>query len=100
MNACLSTATSDANHRYLSVSVRTLGQMMAKSALSSEELMAETETANSQPRFNRRSDTESICAFCFLLISGDRYTALEEAEDIHADVCLVRPDSAVRYILL
>lgn len=62
--------------------------------------MGDTENANSQSRFTRQSDTESICIFCSVSIKADRYTVLEEAEDIHADVCLVRPDSGVRYILL
>jgi hypothetical protein len=53
-----------------------------------------------QTTFTRRSDKESICRFCFLTIQADRYTKLEDAEEIHADVCLVRPDSAVRYALL
>ena len=38
--------------------------------------------------------------FCFLTVKEDRYTPIEEAEDIHADVCLMRPGSSVRYILL
>ena len=65
-----------------------------------EEFMGETENANSQPRFTRRSDTESICTFCSVSIRVNRYTVLEEAEDIHADVCLVNPDYCVRYVLL
>ncbi len=59
--------------------------------------------ANPDPRpnnFTRRSETESTCMFCFLTIRADRYTPLQEAEEIHADVCLMRPDSAVRYELL
>ncbi len=37
---------------------------------------------------------------CFLTIRTDTYTPLEVAEDIHADVCLVRPNSPVLYALL
>ena len=55
---------------------------------------------DSQPRFTRRSETESICMACFLTVRADRYLPIEEAEDIHADVCLVGRNSAVRYILL
>jgi hypothetical protein len=70
--------------------------------------MDEPEKANSQPIFSRpsdkvfvrRSDTESICTLCSFSIRTIRSAALEEAEEIHADVCLVRPDSCVRYILL
>ncbi len=50
-------------------------------------------------RFTRRSETESVCMLCFLTIRVDRLITLEEEEDIHADVCLMRPDSAVRYAL-
>jgi len=53
-----------------------------------------------KPTFNRRTETESICMFCFLTIRADRYTSLADAEEIHADVCLARPGSAVRYALL
>jgi len=38
--------------------------------------------------------------FCFVTIRSDRYTSLADAEEIHADVCLARPGSAVRYALL
>jgi len=49
--------------------------------------------------FTRRSEAESICMYCFQTVKTDRYTPLEEAEDIHADVCLNKPGSALRYIL-
>ena len=55
---------------------------------------------DSQLRFARRSETESVCIFCSTTIRTDRYRPLEDAEDIHADVCLVKPDSSVRYVLL
>ena len=57
-------------------------------------------TLDSTPTFNRRTETESICMFCFVTIRSDRYTSLADAEEIHADVCLARPGSAVRYALL
>jgi len=53
-----------------------------------------------KPIFNRRSETESICTFCSLTIRGDKYVSLGDAEEIHADVCLAKPDSPVRYVLL
>jgi hypothetical protein len=53
-----------------------------------------------QPTFTRRSEQESTCTFCSLTIRADRYTTLQDAEEIHADVCLVRPDSAVRYAMV
>jgi len=53
-----------------------------------------------QPKnFTRRSETESICMFCFRTIRADRYLPIEEAEEIHSDVCLVRPESALRYAI-
>jgi len=61
--------------------------------------MSETENANSQTRFIRRSDTESTCTICSRSITTERSTVLEVAEDIHADVCLARPDSQLNYIL-
>ena len=62
--------------------------------------MAETENANSQTRFIRRSDTESTCAFCFGSIRTEQTTFLAVAEDIHADVCLARLDSELHDTLL
>jgi hypothetical protein len=62
--------------------------------------MDEPEKTHSQPMFVRRSDTESICMLCSASIRTERATVLEVAEDIHADVCLIRPDSSVRYMLL
>jgi hypothetical protein len=50
--------------------------------------------------FTRRSEKESICMSCFCTVRADRYTSLETADDIHADVCLMKPGFAVRYALL
>ena len=61
--------------------------------------MSSTNT-DPQSKFTRRSDTESVCIFCCLTVRADQYTKLEDVEEIHADVCLVRPDSAVRYAVL
>ena len=61
--------------------------------------MADTENPNSQTRFVRRSDTESTCTICSRSITTERSTVLAIAEDIHADVCLARPDSQLSYIL-
>lgn len=47
--------------------------------------------------FTPKSETESICTYCFQTIRTDRYTPLEEVEDIHADLCLHKPRSCVRY---
>ena len=38
--------------------------------------------------FTRKSETESICTSCFNTVRADRYVPLDEAEDIHSDVCL------------
>ena len=61
--------------------------------------MADSETVNSQSRFIRQSDTASTCTVCSRVITTERSTVLEVAEDIHADVCLTRPDSQLSYIL-
>jgi hypothetical protein len=53
-----------------------------------------------ESNFTRHSEQESTCMFCFLTIRADRYTTLQDAEAIHADVCLVRPASPVRYAML
>jgi hypothetical protein len=62
--------------------------------------MSSPEFPDTTPEFTRRSETESICMHCFQSVKTDRYTPLQEAEDIHADVCLQKVDSAVRYALL
>ncbi len=62
--------------------------------------MSGTESANSQTRFIRRSDTESTCTVCSHSIKTERPAVLEVAEDIHADVCLARPDSQLYYYIL
>ncbi len=63
--------------------------------------MSSPENPDPQPtKFTRRSDEESICVDCMQTVRGDRYLSLEEAEDIHRDLCLQRPDSILRYMLL
>lgn len=62
--------------------------------------MTDPASADPQPIFNRRSETESVCTFCSLSIRADKYVPLKDAEEIHADVCLAKPDSPVRYLLL
>ena len=37
--------------------------------------------------------------YCFATIRTDQYAPLEYLEDIHADVCLMRQGSTVRYII-
>ena len=54
------------------------------------------EESPAKPEFTRKSDTESICMHCFQKVQTDRWTPLEVAEDIHADVCIKSDDSAVR----
>jgi hypothetical protein len=48
------------------------------------------------PDYTRRSETESICMYCFQTVKTDRNTPLEEAERIHSDVCLHRVGSEWR----
>lgn len=40
-------------------------------------------------KFTRRSETESVCTSCLLVLRADRYQPIEVAEDIHSDLCLV-----------
>lgn len=49
--------------------------------------------------FTRRSETESTCNSCYVTLRADRYMSIELAEDIHADLCLMRRDSPVEYVL-
>jgi hypothetical protein len=42
--------------------------------------------------YTRKSEKESICLSCYNTVRADRYTALEEAEHIHSEVCLMRTD--------
>jgi hypothetical protein len=49
--------------------------------------------------FTRKSEAESVCMYCSQTIRTDRYTPLEELEDIHADVCLQKPRSSDGYSL-
>jgi hypothetical protein len=62
--------------------------------------MAETQNTNSRSGFIRGSDTESICTACSHSIKTERPADLEEAEEIHADVCLAKPDSHLHDIFL
>ena len=45
------------------------------------------------PEFLRRSDTESMCPLCFETVRADQFHTLSEMEQMHAAVCLQRPDS-------
>lgn len=62
--------------------------------------MSNPAIADPQLPFTPRSESESICSYCSLTIRADKYLPLQEAEDIHADVCLSKPGSPVRYMLL
>ena len=54
--------------------------------------MSTPQNPDPQPsKFLRRSETESICLLCFLTIKADRFLPIDVSEDIHSDVCLVRP---------
>ena len=43
--------------------------------------------------FTRKSETESVCTLCCSTVRADRYTSLEMAETIHAEVCLMGDNS-------
>ncbi len=60
--------------------------------------MSGSQNPNPQ-EFTRKSEIESICMFCLSSVRSDRYVPLEEAEDIHADVCPMRQDSTLFYAL-
>lgn len=59
--------------------------------------MSSQELPTENPNFTRKSETESICTHCFQTVKTDRFTPLEVVEDIHADVCLVRVQTALLY---
>ncbi len=61
--------------------------------------MSSQDSEDQNPQFTRKTETESICRLCFLTVKGDRYASIQEAERIHADVCLMRPGSPVRYVI-
>lgn len=61
--------------------------------------MSSQDSSDANPQFTKKSETESICMFCFSTVRGDRYVPVEEAENIHADICLMKPGSPVRYVL-
>ena len=49
-----------------------------------------------QPEFTRRSETESICMWCFIPVRAQRAEWLAEEEREHAAICLQRPDAPDR----
>ena len=54
--------------------------------------VSSSSNAGPQPMFTRQSESESVCRFCSTTIRTDRYTPLDAVEEIHADVCLVKPE--------
>ena len=65
-----------------------------------ERYMRVEDPAPQPPQFTRKSESESVCLSCMSTIRSDRCTPLDVAEDIHSDVCLVKPSSPVRYAYL
>ena len=61
--------------------------------------MSIRDSSQTQPGFDRRSDMESVCNSCFTTIKADRYMPIEVAEDIHMDLCLLRRDLPVDFLL-
>jgi hypothetical protein len=55
-------------------------------------------SSDPQQRFTRQSDVESTCNDCCSTIRADRYMPIEIAEDIHMDLCLLRPDLSIEYV--
>ena len=65
------------------------------------ESLMDSKDPNPKPAaFIRRSEKESVCTSCLGTVQADPYTQLETVEEIHSDVCLVKPGSPVRYALL
>jgi len=44
---------------------------------------------DSGPRFEPKSEKESICLCCFSTVRADRYTPLAVVQEIHLDLCLM-----------
>ena len=61
--------------------------------------MSSQQSSNTNPEFTRQSETESVCVHCTQTVKTDRYAPLEVVENIHADVCLHKPNSPARYVL-
>jgi hypothetical protein len=61
--------------------------------------MDSKESPDTKPEFTRQSETESVCTYCLQTVKTDRYAPLEEAESIHADVCLQKAGSFNGYVL-
>jgi len=49
-----------------------------------------------QPEFIRRSDTESICMWCFMTLRVKQPEHLKQDELLHASLCIQRPDGPIR----
>ena len=52
-----------------------------------------TPSSKAEPDFTRRSDTESICMWCYLTVRVRRPEELANEEREHAATCRDRPDS-------
>ena len=48
------------------------------------------------PDYTRKSETESICMFCYATVRSSNPAPLRLAEDVHAQVCYVRHVSLSR----
>ena len=48
--------------------------------------------ANPQPEYTRRSDSESICMWCYVIIRVAKPEDLANEEREHASICQERPD--------
>jgi len=59
-----------------------------------------TATVPSKDEYMRKSEKESICLSCYESVRADRYTPLEEAENIHSEVCLMRQDHPLPFGLV
>ena len=55
-------------------------------------------TSESEPEFTRRSDTESICMWCFMTVRVTTPDDLANEEREHAATCIQRPEFVPRML--
>ncbi len=64
-----------------------------------ERFIMDNKASTTQQCFVRESETESVCMACDATLRADPCLPIAVMEEIHADLCLIRPDSAARRIL-
>ena len=54
-------------------------------------MLTPTDVESLDSDFTRRSETESVCLFCFLTVRANTPGALGPAEDSHRRLCPINP---------